>query len=158
MRGVARSVDLARGTVTIQSDGQETELQGHPADLAQVQPGSEVVLSFVTYGDASRWLAPRADARDVLESSSSIGQITGEIEGVDPGAGIVTVAGQTFHAHPSRLTELRPGEQVSISYAQIEGNAWAADVEPGGQGTATVVGTTEEREGDDIDWYFETPS
>jgi hypothetical protein len=166
VQGTVREVDLARGSVTIESEGQQADLQAHPSDLAQLREGEEIQLSFTTYPDGSRWLEQQVDAGELLQRSQSVGQIAGEVDAVDEDAGIVAVAGETFRAHPHQLEQLHRGESVSLSYAEIEGTPWVAEVEPGATGgmqqqqqaTAQPQGPRpldEQHTDSDIDWYFE---
>lgn len=159
VEGTARSIDLARGTVTIESSGQEVTLQAHPSDLARIQAGDQVALGFTSYPDGSQWIQPSADPSEVLERSDSVGQLQGQIEAIDEDAGIVAVAGQTFRAHPDQLEALEPGESVSVSFAEVEDTPWVAELETSQQDRVAQAEPQpepldEEHTASDIDWEF----
>lgn len=164
VRGTVRSIDLARGSVTIESAGQQADLQAHPSDLSRMEPGDTVELSFASHADGSQWLEPSTDARELLQSSESVGQISAQVEAVDEDAGIVAVGGETFRAHPQQLAGLSPGESVSLSYAEIGDTAWVAELEPQGAvasaepqpGQQPGQPLDEEHTASDIDWIFES--
>jgi hypothetical protein len=63
-------------------------------------------------------------------------EASGTIEDVNLGAGHLFVDGLLYRAHPNDLRDLEPGQQVSVTYEAIEGQAWVSELQHGEDMTA----------------------
>lgn len=86
-------------------------------------------------------------------------RLVGEVRAIDTAKALVQVSDTVLRLHPRHLREFVPGQLVTVTYVEVEGNAWlsavapvgapstggmagigAEDVVPGGPGTGRGAG------------------
>ncbi len=106
-----------------------TTLQARPIDIARIESGDLVSISFVDYGGVA-WIEPSSAQQTVTDPRTDDGTVTrvflssGMLE-LNDGALLV-------HAHPSQLAALLPGEAVRVTWGTVGDARWANAIEPSG--------------------------
>jgi hypothetical protein len=134
IQGTVKDVDVAKGEVTVTSNDKDVTLHALPTDLADLNKGQQANLSYANFG-GELWVTPsKGGAQTLTQAYQQTGTITGSISKIDKNAGTVTINGQKFYAHPDQLQGLASGQFVSLSYANVQGTPWVANIQQGQPG------------------------
>lgn len=136
IRGVVRDVDLSQGIVRLTTKGRDHDgrpvervvaLRARPSDIMDLEAGDSVSLPYANYA-GSFWITERRGDRDLTRAYGQSGIVSGQVTEVDVSGGTITVEGMTVLVHPQQVRTVVPGQWVSVSYADVDGAPWAADV------------------------------
>lgn len=129
LNGTVHDVDVDEGIIEVEAEGRVVRLRARPFDLAALRPGDDVSLRYSSFGDAL-WLTPLL--LDVMPAPvPGVTQTaTGPVEAIDEESARIVVGGTVFRVHPAQLPGLEPGQLVSVSYGQFDGESWVASISP----------------------------
>lgn len=142
VQGSVASLDFEHGRLTMNTAGGRIAVNARPQDLVGLNPGDVASITFLNYNGA-RWLEPGAGygggfggfgGGGLGGGFAFAGEVTGTVRGVDRQRGLINVDGRTLRAHPEDVSDVYPGQFISVGYIQVGNTAWADSMGYGGMG------------------------
>lgn len=131
VQGSVASLDFEHGRLTMNTAGGRIAINARPQDLVGLNPGDVASVTFLNYNGA-RWLEPGGGYGSFGSFGGGLGggfafagEVTGTVRGVDRQRGLINVDGRTLRAHPEDVSDVYPGQFVSVGYIQVGNTAWA---------------------------------
>lgn len=130
VQGSVASLDFEHGRLTMNTAGGRISINARPQDLVGLNPGDVASVTFLNYNGA-RWLEPGAGygggfyGGGLGSGFAFAGEVTGTVRGVDRQRGLINVDGRTLRAHPEDVSDVYPGQFISVGYIQVGNTAWA---------------------------------
>lgn len=133
VQGSVASLDFEHGRLTMNTAGGRIAINARPQDLVGLNPGDVAAVTFLNYNGA-RWLEPGAGygggfgggfGGGLGSGFAFAGEVTGTVRGVDRQRGLINVDGRTLRAHPEDVSDVYPGQFISVGYIQVGNTAWA---------------------------------
>lgn len=134
VQGSVQSLDFENGRLTMRTTQGLIGLNARPQDLVGLNPGDVASVTFLDYGGA-RWLEPGGGGfygGGFGGDFGFSGEVTGTVQRVDRQRGLVQIAGRTLRAHPEDVSDMYPGQFLSVGYVQVGKTAWADSTVGGG--------------------------
>ncbi len=131
IQGTVENIDVPGGRLTVRSGEQTVTLHAVPTVLGNYKQGETANLAYESFG-GEYWISEQVGAgpsANLADQYSMAGTVTGTISQLDRNAGILVVRGTQYSAHPDLLQNLTPGQFVSLSYANVQGKNWVADIQ-----------------------------
>jgi len=149
-KGTVTGLNLSRGLITISTGRGNLTLNALPSQIADLNPGDLVALSYNNYNGVL-WLSLDQGAGGGLggagnlslgpESFGSYGMTTGYVNRVDKRQGFIEVRGVQFRTHPQLLQNVIPGQFVNVTFAEIGNRNWADQITLVGSDTNFDIGS-----------------
>lgn len=129
IRGEVQNVDLAKGELKVKKSGEEQEeltLHGSPDQIRQYQEGQQVNVDVRKFGE-NHWITSQG-----ATASAAGGQtVSGEVANLDKEKGEIELSEgepRSLKANPQELEQIQPGQQVSVTYEEVEGENWVSSI------------------------------
>ena len=131
VRGRIASLNLSQGVLRIRTDRRLVLVNATPQQLEGVNRGDQVAFPCMSY-QGHLWLAPSVGGQrsSFYREYRQQGHVTGSIQRIHRGEGMLTVRGQEFRVHPSQLQGITSGMFVRLGYTQIGNTNWISEIVP----------------------------
>lgn len=140
VQGSVAGLDFEQGRLVMNTAGGRIAINARPQDLVGLNPGDVASVTFLNYNGA-RWLEPGGGYGGYGSFGGGLGggfafagEVTGTVRGVDRQRGLINVDGRTLRAHPEDVSDVYPGQFISVGYIQVGNTAWADSMGYGGGG------------------------
>ncbi|HCF60768.1 MAG TPA: hypothetical protein DFS52_22555 [Myxococcales bacterium] len=148
-KGTVTGLNLSRGLITISTGRGNLTLNALPSQIADLNPGDLVALSYNNYNGV-RWLALNQSAGGGIggagatsldpQAFGQYGVVTGYVTQLNKNNGTITVRNVPFRTHPQFLENLLPGQFVNVTFAQVGNINWAQQINPVGAQAPSLPG------------------